>query len=188
MAASSDLPPVDWLLALDVSTRATGWAAGRIMAPNAHVGLWELPGMKDQGVLYGTFRDKLAAWCDRRLPELVVYVRPFMNKGSIAAEGLGGMCAILHLFCHDRKIPLRRIDEGDARVAILRPTILSEMARASRAAGKGSGAGSKLVKAAALEWAAARGIDVKTHDVADAAIVWTYTRGLINARQQPRAA
>lgn len=183
-----DLPPVEWILTLDLSTRATGWAAGLLAANRPHVGLWTLPGMADQGALYGDLRDRLARWADRRRPDLIAFCRPFLNKGSIAAEGLGGMAAVLHLFCHDRKIPLRRIDERDARVAVIRSTILKEMAQANRAGGKGSGAGSKLAKAAAMEWAAAQGIDAATHDVADAAVIWEYCRGLVRGQQRPRAA
>jgi hypothetical protein len=191
-----DLPPVDWLLALDVSTVATGWAAGLVTANQPHVGLWNLPGMADQGVLYGDFWDRLERWCNRRPPDLMVFVRPFLSTGSIASEGLGGMAAVLHLFCHKRGIPLRRIDEGNARRTVIRPTITREMAQANKIATaarklegkKGSGgAGSKLVKAAALEWAAANGIDAVTHDVADAAVLWEYTRGIIPGRNKRAA-
>ena len=183
----ADLPPVEWILAVDLSTRATGWAAGLVTANRPHADLWTLPGLSDQGQLYGDLWDRLERWCNRREPDLIAYCRPFLNKGSLAAEGLGGMSAVLHLFCHRRGIPLRRVDERDARVAVVRPTILKEMAAASRAAGKGSGAGSKLAKAAALEWAARVGIDAATHDVADAAVVWFYTRGLILDRQRKAA-
>ena len=156
-----DYADVEWLLSLDIGTRSMGWAAGRVDAAIPHCGTWELPGMADQGALYGRLWEKLGQWCERRRPDLIAYVRPFMNKGSIAAEGLGGLSSVLHLFCTGKAtrlgaIPLRRIDEADARAAILDPNIRKLMAQASRAAGKGKGAGSKLAKAMAMEWCRAR--------------------------------
>ncbi len=188
----SDLPPVDWLLTLDIGTRSMGWAAGRVDAAIPHCGTWELPGMADQGALYGRLWEKLGQWCERRRPDLIAYVRPFMNKGSIAAEGLGGLSSVLHLFCTGKAtrlgaIPLRRIDEADARAAILDPNIRKLMAQASRAAGKGKGAGSKLAKAMAMEWCRAHGLEPSSGDAADATIVWEYTRGLVRAQQQGAA-
>lgn len=169
------------IMSVDISTRRTGWAVCDVRSNKPDYGLWLLPGMASLGRLYGTFRNGLEAAFDEYKPARLVFAPALYSEAQTAARALGGMMAIAELAAHDMGVHAYEIPETTARKHVLGRgsfVVRDDKGRTLK------GAGTKLVKAMAMDWCRNHGWKPQSDDVADALVLLEYARRNVLARIQ----
>ena len=166
-------------LALDISTRRTGWAFAGAGGP-VH-GLWELPGMADLGKLGAALRNAMCDAIELHKPDRLIFAPALFRDAQTAARALIGLAFVAEMTAYDYDVRAFEIAEATARKQVLGPGVMSAIARAGR---KRKGAGSEVAKAAAMDWARGRGFSPQSDDVADALVLLTYDQWWQKSRSE----
>ena len=159
-------------LALDISTRRTGWAFADGSGKPVY-GLWLLPGMQSLGQLGAAFRNVLEDAIAVHKPDRLIFAPALFRDAQTAARALIGLAFTAELVAYDCSVRPFEIAEATARKQVLGPAVMSAIARAGR---KRKGSGSEVAKAAAMDWARGRGFSPQSDDVADALVLLEYDR------------
>lgn len=136
-------------------------------------GLVMLPGTAHLGKLYAAARNALERLLDEEEPAAFCYVAKFSRMGKTAvrtSEALSGVQAMVDLVAYDNKLPepTRYTSERNVRKAVLGRGDFGLRDEHNRLIPE---SGRKEAKAAVLAWCAARGLDVLSDDVGDAAVL-----------------
>lgn len=152
-----------------------GWACSGIGLKPMH-GLITLPGTAHLGKLYAAVRNSVEGLINQHEPGILCYVAKFNTRNKTAvrtAEALGGVQAAVDLVAYDSGLPEpTRYNERTARIAVL--GIGDFGLRDPRTGGLIPDSGREEAKRIVLEWCAARGLAVLSHDVADAIVLLKY--------------
>jgi len=162
------------VLAIDLGARRLGWAAqgpsGRI-----HHGLFEMPGVKDPGLLYRCARNAIEDLVAAHTPGRIAFVPSIKTQArtSVAVgEALAGIQAVLLLVASDNRVGDERFHEATVRKAMLGKSNFGLIDE--RTGGVIPDSGRDEVKRLVLEWCADRGFDPLSHDVGDALLLLHY--------------
>lgn len=160
------------LLSLDLGARFLGWSCETTGLKPAH-GLILLPGTKELGKLFAAARNGLERLLDEHEPTRICYVVKFSRMGKTAvrtSEALSGVQAMVDLVAYDNGLPepTRYTSERNVRKAVLGRGDFGLRDEHNRLIPE---SGRDEAKKAVLEWCAARGLHVLSHDVADALIL-----------------
>ena len=166
-------------LALDVSPLRAGWAFADAGRP-VH-GLVHLPGMASLGKLGAALRNTLQDLFELHRPDRLVFAPALHSKAQTTARALIGLAFQAEVTAYDYDVRPFEVAEGTARKLVLGPSVTSAIMRAGRAK---AGDGSKVAKAAAMEWARARGFSPQSDDVDDALVLLTYFQMWEKSRRQ----
>ena len=147
------------ILGLDQSASNTGWCLGDAGGP-VQTGSLPLPRFReDIGGLLLAFEKGLGRLLDAYEVELVVFekpVRPFAQLHLETARKLYGIAGVIEMECRRRGKPVREVSNTEAKKLCY---------------GNG-GLKSAEAKKVAMPRARLWGVEVKTHDAADAFAVW----------------
>jgi hypothetical protein len=171
-------------LAIDCSTRAMGWCASPPDASSPLYGLITLPGMSNLGTLYASVRNSLCDLIDEHRPAALVWCRPMFRDAQTAAQALLGVAAIADLVAYDLGVRAFNVVESSARKDVLGRGAFGERDAKGKII---AGTGTKLAKAAALEWCAAHGFSTDSHDVADAIVLHEHAQRQLAVRERRAA-
>jgi len=166
-------------LALDVSPLRAGWAYADTARP-VH-GLVHLPGMGSLGKLGAALRNTLQDLFELHRPARLIFAPALHAKAQTTARALIGLAFQAEVTAYDYDVEPYEIAESTARKLVLGPGVLSAIIRAGRAK---AGDGSKVAKAAAMDWARGRGFTPQSDDVADALVLLEYDRVWRLSRRQ----
>jgi Holliday junction resolvasome RuvABC endonuclease subunit len=170
-------------MAVDASSRSTGWAIGCDNA-DAIYGVWQLPGIADLGKLYAAYRCALEDAIAVHRPKLLVMAPALFSKSQTSARALLGLVAITDLVAFDEAVEMREIAEGTARKEILGRGSFGPRVGGKLVRGKSSVA----TKSAVMAWAEGRGWKPQTDDAADALVLLMYAQRWQTMRAQWGAA
>ena len=167
-------------LALDVSPLRAGWAYA-VDAPVRHFGgtlqpvygLLLLPGMASLGKLGAALRNVLEDLFELHRPDRLVFAPALHAKAQTTARALIGLAFQAEVTAYDYGVKPFEVAESTARKLVLGPAVTSAIIRAGRPK---AGEGSKVAKAAAMQWARGRGFTPQSDDVADALVLLEYDR------------
>lgn len=154
-------------LALDISSRATGWAVRGAFDEPAY-GLWLMPGIAERGALYASLRNALEPLLEQYQPRRAVFAPALFGLRQSASRHLAGLHAVAELVCFDAGVPIREITDTNARRLVL------GTAHFGKRDSKGSlikGTGTAPAKTAAVAWCNSHGWRPQSHDVADALVL-----------------
>lgn len=104
-------------LALDISTRAFGWASerpGRVL-----YGTRRLNGIAERGKLYAQVRNMLESLIEQHRPRRVIWCRPDFIEVAAVAEAHAGVRHIAELVAYDSGVEAREADTREVRRAVL---------------------------------------------------------------------
>lgn len=159
-------------MALDLGARNVGWACETAGPQPAH-GLILLPGTSHFGKLGASMRNALERLLDECEPARFCYVTKFSRMGKTAvrtSEALSGVQFMVDTVAYDNGLPepTRYTSERNVRKAVLGRGDFGLRDEHNRLIPE---SGRDEAKKAVLEWCAARGLHVLSHDVGDSLVL-----------------